>query len=383
VSPLFKGGQNVNFKDGGVQPAHGQLFLTSTGRLQPIRGMQSTLIAGEPTLFFGDLNRLYEFSGDSISELGSGYTGLEDASSGSRATLWSLAPWGEWMLATNGNGAIQISKSAGSFSDLSGSPPSDTELLVTDSPFVLAMNTANGGNAIEWCDEDDVETWTPAVDNSAGSLFPRELSSDIIAALSFRGRPIFLTLNELGVVNYVGPPFIYGVEVQLQGIGVVGKHAVTVAGNALYGFGPRGIWRSDGRSFEYMDAPQLHEYVYDDFNDRQRSKVVAWFNPFDAMVVFHYPSRNSQENDRGVAFDTRNGVWTIYSFGRSAVDRGQAFENAVIGGTEGQILYTDVETATFGAQIGRLVNDESYSVKVGYGVGGYGQFGYGGSYAGD
>jgi hypothetical protein len=382
VSPFFRYGRNVNFKDGGVQPASGQTRITSVPETEPVTGMRSALINGAPQLFLGNLEKLYTFDGSTVTQKGSGFSGIADASVTQRATLWSFAPWGQWMVATNGQDPIQLSKDGAAFSPLSGSPPATAEVVVSRSPFMFAFNTDRGGNAIEWCDEGDVETWDATQSNLAGALFPVDLPSDFIAGLNFQGTVFGLTASTLHAISFFGPPNVFGEELALEGIGVYGKHAVTLSDRAMYGMGRRGIWRSDGTSYEYADSPELREFVYDDLNKDQASKIVAWYNPFDQIVVFFYPTRDSKQNNRAVAFDFTQKNWTVYSFGRSAADPSDTFDFALNADDRGRVYFTDVTTTAFAVNTGSLFLDEDIVVKTGYGVGGYGLGTYGGKWNG-
>jgi len=211
-------------------------------------------------------------------------------------------------------------------------------------------------------------------------LFPVDLPSDFISGVNFQGTVVGLTSNTLHTFPFVGPPNVFGSELALSGVGVFGKHALVESDRALYGFGPRGIWRADGISFEYADSPALREFVYNDLNKDQASKIVAWYNPFDEIIVFFYPTRDSKENDRAVAFDFSSKNWTIYGFGRSAADRADAFQFAINGDSLGRIFYTDVTTTAFAVNTGSLFVDEQIKLQAGYGEGGYGQLSYGGTY---
>lgn len=382
VSPFFRYGRNVNFKDGGVQPASGQTRITSLPETRAVTGMRSALINGGAVLFAGNLEKLYTFNGNTVTERGSGFGGIEDASATQRATLWSFAPWGQWMVASNGQDSLQLSKDGANFGTLGGTPPATAEVVVTRSPFMFALNTDRGGNTVEWCDEGDVESWSATQSNLAGALFPVDLPSDFIAGLNFQGTVFGLTSNTLHAFSFVGPPNVFGEQLALEGIGVYGKHAVTTSDRAMYGMGRRGIWRADGTSFEYADSPALREFVYDDLNKDQASKIVAWYNPFDQIVVFFYPSAGALQNDRAVVFDFAQKNWTIYSFGRSAADPADAFDFALNGDERGRLYFTDVSTTEFAVNTGTLFLDEDVEVVTGYGVGGYGLGTYGGRWNG-
>ena len=65
------------------------------------------------------------------------------------------------------------------------------------------------------------------------------------------------------------------------------------------------------------------DYVFDDINRDQMTKAHAVHNSQHGEVWFFYPSADSNENDRYVSLDYKEGHWSTGALDRTAaVDRG-------------------------------------------------------------
>lgn len=376
---FFRDGRNVVFTEFSVQPVAGQQLLFSRIQNATVAGLRASFISGTPTLFVAYLDSIYKWTSGTPSSVGSGYTGVADATSTAPATRWSMERWGTWMLATNGVDAAQVYKGT-SFGALAGTTFSTAEIFARRTPFMLAFNTSNGGDRIEWCHDDDVETWTPSATNKAGNLNVRDLNGDIVCAKPLQNEVAFYTENEAGIVSFIGTPNWFGADVTQEGIGAVSKNAVAVVGNMHYGFGPRGIWRSDGLNHEYASQPAVHDFIFNTFNYAQRSKVAAWHDSLESCVVFWYPS-TADYNDIGVRFNYRNGSWSIEASPRNLAEDSGAFRYGITADRFGDIYSQNVVGAPAGGVTANPVNMSSnIDFSVGYGYGGYGQGRFGGEW---
>jgi hypothetical protein len=71
------------------------------------------------------------------------------------------------------------------------------------------------------------------------------------------------------------------------------------------------------------------DYIFDDINRNQISKVQSVHNSQFGEIWWFYPSGSSTENDRYVALDYKEGHWTVGTLDRTAcVDRG-VFSNPI------------------------------------------------------
>jgi hypothetical protein len=379
--PLFwKTGQNVLFTESGVRPLPSQWLLFNRSEVAPVQGIVSVWQGGEQVIFYGTPTKLYRWSKSSgLAVVGSGYHGRENSGSSGEATHWVFAKWGEWMLATNGVDPVQIYKGT-SFADLSGPSFAKAKVIARSSPYLIAFGTDSSNANIEWCSDDDVEDWTPSATNTAGNLFVRDLDGPIVAAELVAENVVFYTGTQMGILQWVGGTDVFGQDMLLQGIGVVGPQALVSVNRQHYGFSKAGIFVTNGISSEFIDPPEVHDYIFGSINTDQLAKVVVEHWPQQQHVVVSYPSANSTSNDRAVGYNYKTGAWTVFNFSRSAADKGGVFGGNLAGDYLGNVWHMPLDGHVGGALTS---GDVPFKVSatvgpLGYGIGGYGLGGYGG-----
>lgn len=380
--PLWENGRNVVFEYGLVKAALGQFLMFAPAEAARIMGIKAAYVAGTPTVYFGTPTKLWKWT-----ESG----GVEDLSdevfSGGEGNPWIFALWGNWIAATNNTEDLKIYKNTGNFADLAGTPFTRCKVIESTNTHLFAMNTSNGGNYIEWTDVDDIEDWTATSTNEAGNKPMRNLDSDIIAAKKLGDSIIAYTYNEMLSIDYIGRPFIYGVNFLLEGFGPVGPNAVAAVGRVHYGFGRRGLWVTDGVSFDFIDEPAVFDFLFqDDLTRVDKTKldqIVVWHDQMQNLVMFSYPTEAGLgHNDIQVGFNYKdpNKPWTVFNYGRMAVDDSGVFDFAVSGDQLGNI-YQQSATNTApssGEQPIVELDETTYTLQLGVGEGGVGQLGVGG-----
>jgi hypothetical protein len=348
--------------------------------------------SGVPTLFWGTASALFMGAPPTRSDetrVSGPYTGISKATGTQMVSRWSVVQWGTWVLATNGVDRIQIWKPSPTqteFKDLSlaastsdGAEPEFAELLIKFKAFVLAANTNNGTDFVDWCAEDDVSVWTPSPSNLAGSKQLRNMRSPIRAASPLGDGIAFFGDDRSVYCSFVGSPNVLGFRDFVDGTGALSKDAVTTVGRHIYGMGKHGIWRTDGVQVQYIDDPAIHDFVYaGGINREQLSQVIAWWNPAERMIVFFFPEPGSDFNSRGVGFNVDNNSWTILGFGRTAATSSTAFRFPVTADQLGNIFQQSISEFPFTSDGIPVALQEVVTIAQGYGIGGYAQGGYGG-----
>jgi len=350
---FWEDGENIIFQDGALQPAPGQYLLLPKPQASPVVGLlDSRSSDGKRNIFVGTLDSIHhwaEFAAVVDRTVAGDYSGVEEATATAPATLWSMVSWGDRVFATNyvdeiqtwvlGGAATFLGMSNGAWSDLPANYRAS--ILGKIGPFLFAFRTAAGATindfTIDWCDFDDPAVWTPAVTNAAGSLEVRDLGSPIVAAVPFADGYAVYGVNECRYLAPVPAPDYFGIRPLLSGIGALSKASVVSVERLQYGMGPRGIWAHDGSQVQYIDTPDVHDYIYSNINQAQASKCVAAFDSVENLVMFFWPSGGSIYLDLGVAFNRNNATWTKLSFARTASSPGYAFEGALTGSREGDV----------------------------------------------
>lgn len=341
-APFWVDGRNVVFRGGKVQKMKGWVEPLNPSDLDPPRGMyQYRDTDGMQYLFWGDQTNIWRWNTSAITVSGAGYTGYTNETSLHDASVWSFTNWGRWILATNNKDTPQILKFTDVtplFAAMGGLTFSTAKIFLSRGPHILAFNTSNGPNWIEWADADDPELWSPASNNSAGNIVVHDLESEIKAAVPLGDRIAVYGTDSMALVSYLGSPFYFGVQPAINGIGAISQQAVVSVGRRNFGLGQQGFWVADGAQFNYIDDPAIREYVKERINLNQKSKVCAYHDEYANQVIWYYPEGANTEPSEGVGFDYIRNVWSIYDHGRTSAIERQVFSYPLALTSGGRVL---------------------------------------------
>ena len=153
------------------------------------------------------------------------------------ARQWSLDNFGEDLIATVLNGgAFKWDTSTGvstRAAAISGAPTaSRISLVSTPDRHLVFMGTESTIGTIDsqddllirFSDQEDITTYQPTAENTAGSLRIAD-GSRIVAAERSRGQILVWTDTSLHSMQFIGPPFTFGLRQLGQNCGIIGIHA--------------------------------------------------------------------------------------------------------------------------------------------------------------
>jgi hypothetical protein len=217
--------------------------------------------------------------------------------------------------------AIPVTSLAGA-SDV---PLMQNLLFVSDvSRFVFCFGTNDPLSAtpstqdpmlIRWSDQESVVDWTPTATNQAGSV---RLShgTQIITAIQTRQEIVVWTDSTVYSLQYLGPPFVWGVQLLGDNISILGQNAVAQASGVVYWMGTDKFYSYDGR-INTLNC-DLRKYVYQDSNLQQNQQCFAGTNEGFNEVWWFYCSANSTEIDRYVIYNYLENTWYYGTMNRTA-----------------------------------------------------------------
>ena len=295
---------------------------------------------------------------------GSGYFGESSWGGGtsgfsSQLRLWTIDNFGEDMISNpRGGGLFYWDKTNGentrsvNFSSLSGAsdvPTIANQIIVSETDrHILALGANTIGTStqdpmlVRWCNQEDAAMWTPKTTNTAGSI-RLSAGSKIIGAVRTREEIIIFTDIALYAVQFIGPPFTFGVNLVTQSVSMVSPQAAINANNSIY-------FMDEDNFYIYEGGVQslpctVRAYVFDDFNYSQVYKVFAAKNAKFNEVTWFYCSSSSTEIDRYVTYNYLDKVWHIGNMDRTAwIDIGSSTVAPLAAGTN-NYLY-DHETGS-------------------------------------
>jgi len=173
---------------------------------------------------------------------------------------------------------------------------------------------------IRFSSQESITDWQARSDNTAGELRLGS-GSEIVTAIETRQQILVMTDTTLYAMQYLGPPFTFGVTAISENITIASPNAAIVVDDNVF-------WMGRSEFYIYSGAVQrlpcmVRDYVFSDFNENQLEKINVALNTEHSEVWWFYPSLNSEEVDKYVVYNYLEQVWYYGTFGRTAwVDRG-------------------------------------------------------------
>lgn len=367
-APLWESSENIDFGGFGAATSKGAsavdfdvfLFDTAAGNFDSASGLFDDLSGatalmpptnkeviglcavirsdGTMWIFFGTRDKLYGYDGATLDTSATTYTGIKDSGGTLRATQWSMVTVGDWIIASNGVDATQIRKTT-TWADLTGPSFTWAKIVRKYGPYVIAINTSNGGKLVEWCSDDNVENWTPAADNTAGNLLLRELTSDPIAAEMLGSFLAIYTESQLLRFVYRPNAFVFGVDGVISGCGAVSKSSIIPAAGVHYGLQKQGIFKTDGFSISWVDYPAFGEWLKNNVNWEQHAKISGYHDPWRKQLRWSVPLTGSLDNNFEIVYNYVTGAISSGSAVFYSALEKDVFEFPLIGSNNGGVLF--------------------------------------------
>ena len=285
-------------------------------------------------------------AGYGIGTYGGGFYGTPRPDSGSvtAATTWSLDTWGEYLVGcSTSDGKLyewQLDYTTPTKAAvITNAPTNCIGLLVTAERSLFALGASGDGRKVAWSDLENNTIWTPSSTNLAGSII-LQTSGRIITAKRVRGQNLIITDIDAHTLTYVGQPFVYQAEIAGRACGAASANCVAVLDNMAVWMGQKGFHVYDG--YVKPLPCEVYDYVFNNINTNQISKVYAVNNSQYNEVWWFYPSAGSNENDSYVSWDYVENHWTIGTLARTAGTDRSVFRNPIMIGTDNYIYDHEV-----------------------------------------
>ena len=173
---------------------------------------------------------------------------------------------------------------------------------------------------IRFSSQESVTDWETRADNTAGELRLGS-GSEIVTAVETRQQILVMTDTTLYAMQFLGPPFTFGVTAISENITIAGPNAAIAVDDNVF-------WMGRSEFYIYSGTVQrlpcmVRDYVFSDLNENQLEKINVALNTEHSEVWWFYPSSNSEEVDKYVVYNYLEQVWYYGTFGRTAwMDRG-------------------------------------------------------------
>ena len=257
---------------------------------------------------------------------------------GATLRIWSHDNFGEDLLInvrdggifywdkSNGTNTRAVAITSLASSDLA--PTIAKKVLVSDADrhiiaFGCDPETAIGTQdplLIRFSSQESLTEWRTLPTNTAGDLRIGS-GSEIISAIETRQQILVFTDASLHAMQFIGPPFTFGINAISEGITIAGPLAAIAVEDMVF-------WMGRQEFYVYGGGVQrlpctVRDYVFNDFNEKQIEKVTASTNIAFSEVWWFYPSASSDENDKYVIYNYQQKIWYYGNLARTAwLDRG-------------------------------------------------------------
>ena len=269
--------------------------------------------------------------------------------------LWGIDNFGEDLLFNARDGGIYYWDTSASdydvdravaLADLPGADPGTPtiakQVIVSDQDrhtIVFGCDAQNNVGVqdpllIRFSSQESLTEWDAEVTNTAGDLRVGS-GSEIIVAVETRNQILVFTDISLHSMQFLGPPFTFGLAQVAENITIAGPSAVTAVDDKVFWMGIGDFYVYTGQT-QKLPCP-VRAYIFDDINEGQIELTVCALNSTFSEVWWFYPSAGSNENDRYVIYNYVENTWAVGTLTRTAWhDRG-LFNAPIAASTDGYL----------------------------------------------
>jgi hypothetical protein len=239
------------------------------------------------------------------------------------ADSWSFDLFGDSLVSVfTSDGRLLIWD--GSFSTVSSvvanAPTGNAGVVVTPERFLVALGAGGNGRKVQWADQETTTTWSPTSDNQAGD-FELQTNGRIRCGARTKQQTLIWTDTDLHTMTYIGGGLVYSFAQAGDNCGTISPRAHVVTDTQAFWMGRNNFFKYDG--FVQPIPCEVHDYVFENFNSIQASKVWAMTVAEFSEVWWFYCSAASTEIDRYVVYNHRANHWSIGALARTCgVDAG-------------------------------------------------------------
>ena len=302
------------------------------------------------------------------------------------ARQWSLDNFGENLIATVLNGgAFEWKPSLGvstrataitnapTASRLSLVSTPDRHLVFFGTEKTIGTTSSQDDLLLRFSSQEDINTYQPTAENTAGSLRIAD-GSRIVAAERSRGQILVWTDTSLHALQFIGPPFTFGLRQLGQNCGIIGSHAGVDINGVSY-------WMSQDSFFLYDGTVKklpctVEQFIFNNINQTGAENAFAGHNGEFNEIMWFYPRTGSDQINAIVAYNYLEGTWWTGTLARTTwIDR-EVYDNPVateylentIANNEVISGLTDGATQTFLHETGNDADGEAIIAFVKSGV---------------
>lgn len=232
---------------------------------------------------------------------------------------WYFDNFGELLLTgVRQNGTIyELDLATLTLSGVTNAPSVVQDLCVTDQRQVFVIGGEGEPRRVQASDIENRTDWTPVAANQA---IDRTLAGTgkLLRAVNVLRQILILGESDAHVARYIGPPYIYSIELAGENCGPRAAEAVARTDRFAVWWGSRSFWLYDG-SVQQLPCTVM-DFLHDDINPVQESKITTFTVTDYSEVWWLYQSNSSAtgELDSYVSWNYVGNHWTTGRLNRTA-----------------------------------------------------------------
>jgi hypothetical protein len=275
---------------------------------EPLGYFRARTLAGQVFIFALTADKIFllnntDLTWDDVSQTGVTYSATADAQ-------WSLTQFGEYVVAVNRNDDPQVFQLGVSseFADLAGSPPRANKVRVWGDFLVLEQLTSNL-NRVQWSAINDIETWTPGVNNSDYQDFS---DGGAVQGSSEATNPVIILESAIYVGTFIpGSVEVFSFTKVHDKRGAASANSIASRGSFIFYADEGGFFQigSDGSlgniGFEKVDRTYFGQLAASDI-----ANIRGVVDPFYSRVYWALDIGSVGYFNRLLIFDWNLGRWS-------------------------------------------------------------------------
>jgi len=232
---------------------------------------------------------------------------------------WYFSNFGEILLTgvRRNGGVYAVDPSTLTPVNIGAAPSPVQDLCVTEQRQVFTVGANGEPRRVQVSDVEDYNEWTPAIDNQVvDRVIPG--TGKLLRCIQVLRQVLLLGENDAYTATYIGPPYVYGVNLVGEKCGPLCAEAVATTDKFAVWWGDRNFWLYDG-SIQSINCDVI-DFLHDDLDPIQVSKTQAFTVSDFSEIWWLYQSVGSTtgEVDKYVAWDYKDNHWIVGSLDRTA-----------------------------------------------------------------
>lgn len=255
------------------------------------------------------------------------------------ARQWSLDNYGQNLIATVKNGGTyQWSPSSGvatraavvanapTTSRFSLVSTPDRHLVLFGTEDTIGTPSTQDELLIRFSDQENITEYTPRAENTAGSLRIAD-GSKILAGKRSRGQILVWTDTSLHSLQYIGPPFTFGLRQLGQNCGIVGQFGAIDLNGISYWMSQDSFYLFDGAVRKLPCT--VNTFVFNNINLTASQNTWCTHNGEFNEVTWFYARTGSDQINACVTYNYLEQTWWTGTLTRTTwLDR-EVFDNPI------------------------------------------------------